>query len=128
MKCDAPRTFERVATFTPDGGLRVIGANSSHLAPVCGPGWLAVGDAAAACDPLSGDGVHRSLIAGSNAASAIFSYENGNREALLKYAEKSGEGFEVYLRMRQKYYLSESRWPRSLFWQRRRTVNDHTWT
>lgn len=123
MKCDAPQTFERAAAFTLDGGLRVSGANSSRLEPVYGSGWLAVGDAAAACDPLSGDGVHRSLVAGSNAAAAIVSDETGNREALLKYAEKSGEEFEAYLRMRQKYYRSESRWPGSLFWERRRKDN-----
>lgn len=124
MKRDAPHTFERAAMFTLDGHLRVIGANSSRLEPVCGSGWLAVGDAAVACDPLSGDGVHRSLVAGSSAAAAILADENGDRVALLKYAVQSKEEFETYLRMRQKYYRSESRWPGSLFWERRRKDND----
>ncbi len=123
MKCDAPQTFERAAMFKLDGELRVIGANSSRLEPVYGSGWLVVGDAAAACDPLSGDGVHRSLVAGSNAATAIVSDKTGDREALLKYAEKSLEEFEAYLQMRQKYYRRESRWPGSLFWERRRKDN-----
>ena len=125
MKRDAPHTFERSAPFTLDSGLRLIGAHSSRLAPVSGSGWLAAGDAAAACDPLSGDGVHRSLVAGANAAAAILSDKNGDREALLKYAEKSAEAFEAYLRTRRKYYRSESRWPSSLFWERRRKDHDH---
>jgi flavin-dependent dehydrogenase len=123
MKCGAPHTFERTAMFTLDGRLRVIGANSSSLEPMCGPGWLAVGDAAAACDPLSGDGVHRSLVAGSSAAAAILADEKGDGVALLKYAVQSKEEFETYLRIRQKYYRSESRWPGSLFWERRRKDN-----
>ena len=40
-----------------EGGLRVVAAQSACLQEAAGADWLAVGDAAAALDPLSGQGI-----------------------------------------------------------------------
>ena len=44
-----------------------IGASAAHsawLESLIGPGWVAVGDAALACDPLSGQGIFNALYSG----------------------------------------------------------------
>ncbi|WP_103349333.1 tryptophan 7-halogenase [Amycolatopsis sp. CA-128772] len=49
---------------TPIGGLRVVSAASHRLTPASGPGWMAVGDAALAVDPLSSGGAAFALESG----------------------------------------------------------------
>ncbi|MBI3734207.1 MAG: tryptophan 7-halogenase [Chloroflexi bacterium] len=99
--------------------LRAFNANSSRLDRFSGPGWLAVGDAAAAVDPLSSQGISRALESGLQAAQAIEQYLGGNAEGLPAYARWLERGFEDYLRRRAIYYGWERRWPDSVFWQRR---------
>ena len=52
-------------------GLRVVAADSSCLEVVEGDGWCAVGDAAAAYDPLSSQGITTALASGAWAGQAI---------------------------------------------------------
>jgi flavin-dependent dehydrogenase len=115
----APNTLERTAGFTLVGEPRVTSASSSRLVPVWGKDWIAIGDAAAAYDPLSGDGVCRALFTGTAAAGAILAEQSGDKSALLRYGEKLEEEFEEFLRTREKYYGREQRWPDSPFWTRR---------
>lgn len=116
----APHTLERAASLMLDGKLRVALANTSHLVPVYGKGWVAVGDAAAACDPLSGDGVCRALQAGIDAAAAVLGEQAGDESALLRHSERLEAEFESYLVTQQTYYSREQRWPELSFWKRRR--------
>jgi flavin-dependent dehydrogenase len=116
----APNTLARTASFTLIGEPRVTSASSSRLVPVFGKGWVAVGDAAAAYDPLSGDGVCRALFTGTHAAAAILAEQSGDNSALLRYSETLENEFEVYLRTREKFYSLEKRWPEAQFWKRRR--------
>lgn len=116
----APHTLKRTAPFTLDGETRVASANTSRLSPVCGKGWIAAGDAAAAYDPLSGDGVCRALLAGIHSATAILAGQPGDESALAQYSETSEKEFKAYLRTRAMYYNREQRWPESTFWARRR--------
>ncbi|MBL8191323.1 MAG: FAD-dependent oxidoreductase, partial [Acidobacteria bacterium] len=64
---------------------RVVSANSSRLDVVTGDSWLAVGDAAAAFDPLSSQGIVTALELGMLAAETILA---GEPEALKQYAER----------------------------------------
>ncbi len=95
---------------------RVVSANSSRLDVVAGDSWLAVGDAAAAFDPLSSQGIVTALELGMLAAETILA---GQPEALKQYAERLEQMFAAYLANRNFYYAQERRWPASTFWRRR---------
>ena len=115
----APCTSLRAAHFSLDG-LHLASANSSRADPVCGQDWLAVGDAATAYDPLSGNGVYRALMAGMRAAEAIISHLSGDEAAQRQYSQELAEQFETYLQRRDAYYSLEQRWSSAPFWLRRR--------
>ena len=119
LKC-APHTQERASRFTFDGELRVASASTSRLSTLFGEGWAAAGDSAIACDPLSGDGVYRALLAGTRSAAAILAAQSGDGSALPQYCETLEKEFAAYLRTREMYYSREQRWPESRFWARRR--------
>jgi flavin-dependent dehydrogenase len=116
----APQTNARIASLELDSKtLRVVCANSSYIHPICCSGWLAVGDAATAYDPLSGDGVLRSLNRGVQAAKVILSKFSGNNSTLEIYSQELSEEFNFYLQKRNAYYSREKRWLKSPFWTRR---------
>jgi flavin-dependent dehydrogenase len=94
--------------------LRTVRAGSSSLEHLAGPGWLAVGDAACAHDPLSSRGLHDALTGGIAAAEAIV--EN----TVPAYAEKTAADYRAYLKDLDWYYRQETRFPDSPFWQARR--------
>lgn len=105
-------TRERLADHRIDGPLYVRPAGSGRLLPASGPGWRAIGDAAAAWDPLSGDGVFRALRAGIAAAHLT------DDISTIPPAD-THQTFEQYLDTRAAHYRREQRWPDSPFWQRR---------
>lgn len=115
----APRTQERARGFGTAPAVRVACANSSRLSAAWGAGWLAVGDAAAAQDPLSGDGVVRALESGARAARCILEQWAGDGTAAGRYAARIDDDFDTYLRRRHAFYSREPRWPASPFWARR---------
>ena len=99
---------------------RIVSANSSRLDVVAGDSWLAVGDAAAAFDPLSSQGIVTALELGMLAAETILA---GEPEALKQYSERLEQMFAAYLANRNFYYSQERRWPDSKFWLRRHSVS-----
>jgi 2-polyprenyl-6-methoxyphenol hydroxylase-like FAD-dependent oxidoreductase len=96
-------------------------ADSGLLLPHSGRGWLAVGDAAMACDPLAGDGVSRALR---SAFSAVPEIERQLHEPGGTETESSTllERFTSYLDRRGRYYEVEGRWRNSPFWKRRQPI------
>ena len=70
----APHTRARVAAAGPMDGPTLVSASTSVLRPTRGPGWIAVGDAAATYDPLASYGILHSLITGWEAAAASWAY------------------------------------------------------
>ncbi len=98
---------------------RVVAAMSSRLDCVSGPGWLAVGDAAMAFDPLSSQGLKEALASGIRAGAALNSHLAGDATALGEYDRKANDVLREYSRLRAHYYGRERRWPQSVFWQRR---------
>ena len=98
---------------------RVVAAGTSRLDRVSGDGWLAVGDAAVARDPLSAQGLVQALVSGVRAGEALARRLAGDAAAIGEYAVQSNELFREYSRLRAVHYGREQRWPRSVFWQRR---------
>ena len=108
-----------ISPYPLESGPFIFAANSSKLNVLSGRGWLAVGDAAVAYDPLSSQGVYQALESGVRAAQAIRNYFAGDCTALPSYAAETEEHFNQYLHTRNRYYGLETRWPDSTFWWRR---------
>ncbi|KPD10264.1 glycine oxidase maturase GoxB [Phaeobacter sp. 11ANDIMAR09] len=116
------RGTEVISAYLMDYGYELssrpgrITTNSSWISPVIGPGWAAVGDAAAAFDPLSSHGMTTALWTAIEAAEAFIAQD---RPRMQSYAEAVARGVQDYLTARQAVYSRETRWPQSPFWARR---------
>ena len=99
-------------------------APSFFLDKVAGNGWLAVGDAASAYDPISSQGIHKALSDGARAGEAVAACLRGSDVRLGEYRLSVASRFRQYLANRNFFYALEQRWPTSSFWTRRqaRTV------
>jgi flavin-dependent dehydrogenase len=113
LRLRATRHVGARATGSLEQPLSVQAAGSTILDRVTGEGWLAVGDAASAYDPLSSQGIHKALA---SAEVATWAIANGNFE---EYERTVRASFEDYLESRSTFYAAEERWPSSLFWSRR---------
>jgi flavin-dependent dehydrogenase len=85
-----------------------------------GRDWLAVGDAASSCDPISSQGIHNALHDGLRAAEAIAARIGGDAGAPGAYHESVAARFADYLANRNYFYGLERRWAGAPFWVRRR--------
>ena len=114
-------TRSRIGRSALGASPRVVAACSSRSPIVTADGWVAVGDAAAAFDPLSSLGVAWALESGLMAAAAIDGRLRGRPDGIRSgvMCATSSRGFIRYLEMRADYYGRERRWPDSPFWRRR---------
>ena len=90
--------------------------------PVVGPNWILVGDAAFAVDPLSGQGIYKTIEAGLRSAAAVARALEGDTSGMVEYENWTVESFCSYLAVRHQFYRSVERWPGSRFWQRRMAI------
>jgi flavin-dependent dehydrogenase len=97
----------------------IANADSSALDRCAGEGWLAVGDSAAAFDPIASQGLSNALASANAAARAACEFIKGNRNALQVYALEMARAYEYYLRGVRRHYLTERRWLDSPFWKAR---------
>ncbi|MGW8600402.1 tryptophan 7-halogenase [Streptomyces sp. NPDC055893] len=101
-------------------------AHGQRLAPPAGPGWVAAGDAALACDPLSSQGILTALHTGVRAARAVDRClrggGRGDEDALAEYSAFVDGVAARYLTHHARAYADEHRWPSAPFWARRRPV------
>ena len=95
---------------------KIVDASSFRLDRVAGPGWLAVGDAATALDPLSSHGLGNALFTGMRAAEAV---ATGRTD---EYERTVDAMWSTYVSRRRELYAQERRWPSSPFWSRRYTA------
>lgn len=102
--------------YVRQGTARRITTNSSWIAPAIGAGWVAVGDASAAFDPLSSHGMTTALWSGIEAADAFAAQDKAR---MHRYADSVAKGVQDYLLARADVYRRERRWPDSPFWARR---------
>ena len=117
----APLTFERAGCRKVPPPSMVVSAGSLVRRPVVGPNWIATGDAALAFDPLSGQGVLKSIETGTRCAAAIARYSAGDLSALSAYDSWVQETYRAYLSERRQFYAGVLRWPSSQFWKRRQS-------
>lgn len=99
--------------------IRVTSAGTTWIAPAAGSGWAAIGDAAAAFDPLSSHGMTTAMwtaISGTEAAIAALA---GNGELLTAYSTKVAIGVQEFLASQNEIYRRERRFHEELFWKRR---------
>lgn len=94
-------------------------AHSAHLDRVHGDGWTAAGDAAAAFDPLSSQGILTALYTGLSAGQAVHARLHGDRAALPDYAAKVATARAAYQHGHQAVHAQETRWTDHPFWARR---------
>jgi flavin-dependent dehydrogenase len=88
-------------------------AHSEALEQPWGAGWLAIGDAAAAFDPLSSSGLYFSQASAEWASLAILSGD------FLAYGEAVSGYIDGFLASRRRVYNGEQRFADHAFWQRR---------
>lgn len=111
-----------ISAFLSDHGYAIasqpkrIATNSTWLAPAIGPGWVAIGDAAAAFDPLSSHGMTTAIWTAIQAADAFVARD---RDAMQTYAQAVANGVQDYLAARTRVYTQEQRWPDAPFWKKR---------
>ena len=116
------RTVQLVRRFRdiePSRRLVVRSARSQRVEPPSGVGWLAVGDAAMAFDPMASQGIAKALDHGKRAAARIASHLAGDASSLEEFARQLESEYAAYRTMRAQYYRLEMRWPRAKFWKRR---------
>lgn len=106
------------------GGLTPRVASSFILDRVAGPRWMAIGDAAAAFDPLAAQGLYKALADGLDAAASLGQALDGGDERFEDYAAGIQARFDAYLVGRNHFYGLERRWPGSAFWTRRQARLD----
>ena len=100
--------------------LNVCAANTSAPQTSAGDGWLALGDAAIAFDPLSSQGMFNALTTALMAKSCIQKSLAGDDSATKRYADQLKVVNNAYLANLTHFYQAENRWPESPFWRRRR--------
>lgn len=112
------------AGFAVETAPRMSSAGTTWLAPSAGrtngAPWMAVGDCAAAFDPLSSHGMTTALWAGERSAAVLTdALRSGGDEALAAYADAVLQGVGRFLTQRRDMYLRETRFPAAAFWERR---------
>lgn len=74
----------------------------SKLAPLCGPNWALVGDAAGLCDPITGEGIYYALNSAKRLAGAI---ETGCPESYSKALDETvWPELDKAARMKDKFF------------------------
>jgi flavin-dependent dehydrogenase len=118
----APATRERIEALAGGGQpfrLAVMPAESSRLDAIAGDGWIALGDAAAAYDPLSSQGVAAAMGSGFYGGHAVADLLAGHDEARAAYLDLMQRAYGAYLDLLRERYAAERRWPEAPFWRRR---------
>lgn len=98
-------------------------AGTCHLDRLSGSGWLAVGDAAIAWDPLSSQGIATAILMGGRAADVIGDWLQGRgNESLQAWESDYLELLRGHRQEHRDLALAERRWPNSPFWKRRQVL------
>lgn len=109
----------RINTGKTGPKVMLYGASSFILDKAGGMRWIAAGDALSTFDPLTSQGIYKSMRSGAFAAFALIDHYKTGASGLQKYERFAKKEYSDYLTTRRKYYLMEQRWPDAVFWQRR---------
>jgi len=120
---NAPLHTGRAGAIQPS---TIIGAATWAMSPAAGPGWIAIGDAALARDPISGDGLTSALRSACHGADIVTRGLNGDPSAWADAAAHTDHIARRYERQRLDLYrAAQTRWPTSPFWRRFPTDDSH---
>ena len=100
-----------------DHRLLGFGASSFCLDKMVGDSWAAIGDAASTYDPITSNGIMKSLTHGIKMGQIIKSHFNEGSLTLLNFEKEVIAQHEHYREMRRNFYELEQRWPQSAFWK-----------
>ena len=92
---------------------------SAMLDRVEGDGWIAVGDAASAYDPLASQGIHKALTDAADASRTIAAAVGRAPPPPWRYSARVAARFDDYLVNRAHFYALERRWTDRPFWRQR---------
>jgi flavin-dependent dehydrogenase len=97
----------------------MIGSATWAMSPAAGPGWIAIGDAALARDPIGGDGLTSALRSACQGADVVERALDGDHSVWTSAADHAEEVTRRYQRQRLDLYrVAQTRWPSSAFWRR----------
>jgi 2-polyprenyl-6-methoxyphenol hydroxylase-like FAD-dependent oxidoreductase len=82
-------------------------------------GWLALGDALVAIDPLAGNGIVKSMENALDVCDWLLEGNTTESDSLPAWAARVSAGVSILEHERRQVYSVESRWPESPFWLRR---------
>jgi len=117
---EAPASLLRMVESEHTSELEVLPCSNRVLRHVCGEGWLALGDAALTCDPLSASGVDLALTSAELAQATIDRACAGVGSAWVGYNASAQSTFTLASATRAAFCCQERRWPDAPFWARRR--------
>lgn len=103
--------------------IRRFPAASVSRTAYTGPGWIALGDATLAFDPLSSQGIFHALYTGLRGAQLALACLGGDTSAQSAWHARLGSIQAAYRRHLAQCYAAEPRWPDHPFWQRRHVLN-----
>jgi flavin-dependent dehydrogenase len=118
---ETAHTQRRIGALPLSARPFALRADCGCLDHAAGKGWLAVGDAAASLDPLSGSGISKALGSGLRAADAISDLLRGSSTAARDYSLYNAERFARHDLERRRVYDAEPRFREAPFWKRRRS-------
>ena len=97
----------------------MVSAAAWAMTPAAGTGWIALGDAALARDPIGGDGLTAALRAGCEGADVVQQALGGDAAVWSTAAIDSAQRAGRYIAQRLELYRrAQPRWPASPFWRR----------
>lgn len=97
----------------------VVGSATWAMSPCVGPGWIAIGDAALARDPIGGDGLTSALRSACEGADFVARALNGDDAVWGEAADHTNRiALRYEARRLELYRLARPRWPTSPFWRR----------
>lgn len=114
----APNTSHWIRGMEPIE-TKMIGfkAPSFCLSSVVGEAWMAIGDAATCFDPITSQGIIKSVTQGIRAAEIITHHATEIESALLHFETEVKAQYKQYQESRDYFYQLEQRWPKSKFWK-----------
>ncbi len=105
----------------------VFAAGTQFIDQAIAPGWLALGDALFALDPLSASGITGAIEDAIAASELLVDLlddlaDSEARDLFRDYANRANAGLHRFVGEHRAIYAMEGRWPDSAFWRRRRAA------
>ncbi|MEQ3499370.1 tryptophan 7-halogenase [Tenacibaculum sp. SSH1-16] len=103
-----------------------VSANSTRLDQVTGKQWVALGDAAMSFDPLSSQGMFNAMANAMQLQKLLIKYDfikdlDSTKEGKFNilYENQLQQVWNHYLKHKNFFYSTETRWKEATFWKRR---------